>query len=74
MALTNGDLIYYEKISDYILPYLKDRLLSLSRYPDGAFGKHFYHKNWDRKTRICRNCKLYGYEIVNCSVQYRSTW
>jgi hypothetical protein len=24
---------YYEKISEYLLPYLKDRPLSLSRYP-----------------------------------------
>ena len=48
-ALTKKDLIdYYDRISDYILPYLKDRPLSLSRYPDGASGKHFYHKNWDK--------------------------
>ena len=49
--LTKKDLIdYYDKISDYILPHLKDRPLSLSRYPDGIKGKHFYHKNWDQKT------------------------
>ena len=48
--LTKKDLIdYYDKISDYILPYLKDRPLSLSRYPDGIKGEHFYHKNWDQK-------------------------
>ena len=46
--LTKKDLIkYYDKISEYLLPYLKDRPLSLSRYPDGIKGKHFYHKNWD---------------------------
>src|SRR5690242_11422929 len=48
--LTKKDLIdYYDKISKYILPYLKDRPLSLSRYPDGIKGKHFYHKNWDQE-------------------------
>ena len=48
--LTKKDLIdYYDKVSEYILPYLKDRPLSLSRYPDGIKGKHFYHKNWDQK-------------------------
>lgn len=47
-ALRKGDLIdYYERVSNYILPHLKDRPLSLSRYPDGIEGKHFYHKNWD---------------------------
>ena len=46
--LTKKDLIkYYDKISEYLLPYLKDRPLSLSRYPDGTKGKHFYHRNWD---------------------------
>lgn len=49
--LTKKDLIdYYDKISDYILPHLKGRPLSLSRYPDGIKGNHFYHKNWDQKT------------------------
>jgi bifunctional non-homologous end joining protein LigD len=42
-------LAYYDKISAHILPYLKDRPISLSRYPDGVKGKHFYHKHWDQK-------------------------
>jgi bifunctional non-homologous end joining protein LigD len=40
---------YYDKISSYILPHLKNRPLSLNRYPDGITGKHFYHKNWDQE-------------------------
>lgn len=49
-AITKRDLIdYYDSISEYILPHLKDRPLSLSRYPDGILGKHFYHKNWDNE-------------------------
>ena len=40
--LTKKDLIeYYSEISEYLLPYLKDRPLSLSRYPDGIKGKSF---------------------------------
>jgi bifunctional non-homologous end joining protein LigD len=47
--LTKKDLIeYYNKIGGYILPHLKDRPLSLSRYPDGIKGKSFYHKNWNQ--------------------------
>lgn len=50
--LTKKDLIeYYDKISRYILPYLKDRPLSLSRYPDGIKGKSFYHKNWNQQNK-----------------------
>jgi bifunctional non-homologous end joining protein LigD len=69
-VLTKGDLIdYYDKINEYILPYLKDRPLSLSRYPDGALGKHFYHKNWDKpKPEYVETVKVYsesGGGIVN---------
>ncbi|MDQ3837263.1 MAG: ATP-dependent DNA ligase, partial [Thermoproteota archaeon] len=49
--LTKRDLIeYYDKISKYILPHLRDRPLSLKRYPDGILGKSFYHKNWVQDT------------------------
>jgi bifunctional non-homologous end joining protein LigD len=45
--LTKRDLIeYYDKVSKYILPHLRNRPLSLKRYPDGITGKSFYHKNW----------------------------
>jgi bifunctional non-homologous end joining protein LigD len=61
-ALTKEDLIdYYNKISDYILPHLKDRPISLSRYPDGINGKHFYHKNWDKeKPNYVESVKIYS--------------
>ena len=48
--LTKGNLIeYYENVSKYILPHLRNRPLSLKRYPDGIMGKTFYHKNWIHK-------------------------
>src|SRR5919107_1915482 len=61
--LTKKDLInYYDSISSYILPYLKDRPLSLSRYPDGIKGKSFYHKNWDQenKPEFVQTAKIYS--------------
>jgi bifunctional non-homologous end joining protein LigD len=60
--LTKKDLIeYYYNISEYLLPYLKDRPLSLSRYPDGIKGKHFYHKNWDKeKPDFAQTLKVYS--------------
>jgi len=43
---TKGDLLgYYERIWPWISPYLRDRPLVLTRYPDGIEGKHFYQQN-----------------------------
>jgi bifunctional non-homologous end joining protein LigD len=36
---------YYYQISEFILPYLKDRPMSLNRYPGGIHAKSFYQKN-----------------------------
>ncbi|HUQ50613.1 MAG TPA: non-homologous end-joining DNA ligase, partial [Gammaproteobacteria bacterium] len=43
---TKGDLIaYYEGIAEWLLPYLKDRPVVLTRYPDGIDGKSFFQKD-----------------------------
>jgi len=57
---TKGDLIeYYRAISPWLLPYLKDRPVVLTRYPDGIAGKSFFQKDapgfipeWIRTERI----------------------
>jgi len=57
---TKGDLIaYYEAVAPFLLPYLKDRPLVLTRYPDGISGKSFFQKDapefvpaWVRTERI----------------------
>ncbi len=47
---TKGDLIqYYQNISKYILPYLKNRPQSLNRHPNGIKGLSFYHKDMEVK-------------------------
>jgi len=59
-AYTKGDLIeYYRAISPWLLPYLKDRPVVLTRYPDGITGKSFFQKDapgfvpdWIRTERI----------------------
>jgi bifunctional non-homologous end joining protein LigD len=44
--LTKLDLIrYYERISQWMLPYLADRPIVLTRYPDGIHGKSFYQRD-----------------------------
>ncbi|MDX1640243.1 MAG: non-homologous end-joining DNA ligase [Balneolaceae bacterium] len=43
--ITKGNLIdYYEKIADSFIPFLKDRPLSLNRFPDGITEEGFYQK------------------------------
>jgi bifunctional non-homologous end joining protein LigD len=43
---TKGDLIeYYRAISPWMLPYLADRPLVLTRFPDGINGKSFFQKD-----------------------------
>ncbi len=43
---TKGDLIrYYDQIVDVLLPYLKDRPLSLHRFPNGIEAESFFQKN-----------------------------
>ncbi|MGA7870577.1 MAG: DNA ligase D [Candidatus Binatus sp.] len=57
---TKGDLVaYYRAISKWMLPYLKDRPVMLTRFPDGIEGKMFYQKDapafvprWIRTERI----------------------
>jgi bifunctional non-homologous end joining protein LigD len=43
--VTKGDLIaYYRGVADAIVPHLRDRPITLVRYPDGINGKHFFQK------------------------------
>jgi len=43
---TKGDLIdYYRSVARWLLPYLEDRPVVLTRYPDGIAGKSFFQKD-----------------------------
>jgi len=43
---TKLDLVnYYRTVSPWLLPYLRDRPLVLTRYPDGIEGKSFFQKH-----------------------------
>ncbi len=44
--LTKGDMItYYEMVSPWLLPWLADRPLVMTRFPDGITGKSFFQKD-----------------------------
>jgi bifunctional non-homologous end joining protein LigD len=57
---TKGDLLeYYRAIAPWFLPYLRDRPLVLTRFPDGIAGKSFFQKDapewtpaWIRTARV----------------------
>lgn len=43
---TKGDLVeYYRGITPWLLPYLEDRPLVMTRFPDGIHGKSFFQKD-----------------------------
>ncbi len=45
-GFTKGDLIaYYARIAPAVLPHLRDRPLTLKRYPNGVDQPYFYEKN-----------------------------
>ena len=44
--VTKRDMFnYYYQVAEYILPYLKDRPMSLNRFPNGIHGPSFYQKD-----------------------------
>src|ERR671928_1551340 len=46
VGFTKGQVIdYYIKIAPVLLPHLKDRPLTMKRYPNGVEGEFFYEKN-----------------------------
>lgn len=62
VGFTKAQVIdYYIKAAKFILPHLKDRPLTLKRYPDGVTGQHFYEKDapshtpeWVRLAKVPR--------------------
>lgn len=44
-GLTKGDLFaYYRAVAPFLLPYLADRPMMMTRFPDGIRGKSFFQK------------------------------
>lgn len=75
-GLTKGDMIaYYDAVSPWLLPWLADRPLVMTRYPDGIEGKSFYQKDapgfvpdWLRIEKMYSDSteREIGYLIVDC--------
>jgi bifunctional non-homologous end joining protein LigD len=49
VGFTKGQMIeYYTRVAPALLPHLRDRPLTLKRYPEGVDGEMFYEKNCPR--------------------------
>ena len=46
-VLKRDMIAYYVRMGAVILPHLRDRPLTLTRYPDGIDGGSFYQKHWE---------------------------
>ena len=62
-GITKGELIdYYAAIAKVMMPYCKDRPISMQRFPDGIYSDGFYQKNmsdyfpdWIKTVAIARH-------------------
>lgn len=73
--ISKGDVVdYYQSVSDYILPHLKNRPLSLNRFPSGIDHSGFYQKDagdsfpdWIKTTKVHSEStdKYIDYAICN---------
>jgi bifunctional non-homologous end joining protein LigD len=60
VGFTKGQVIdYYTRVAPVLLPHLRDRPLTMKRYPDGVEGQFFYEKRipshapeWIRRERV----------------------
>jgi bifunctional non-homologous end joining protein LigD len=49
-SLTKRDLLtYFARVSPYLLPQMRDRPITLTRYPNGIHDSHFYQKHFEAK-------------------------
>jgi len=73
-GLTKGDLVeYYRAVAPVLLPYLADRPVVLTRYPDGIEGKSFFQVNapgftpdWVRTERFFNEEEQHETDVFVC--------
>jgi bifunctional non-homologous end joining protein LigD len=59
-GVTKEDLAdYYERVAEWMIPHIRDRPISMQRFPDGLGGKGFFQKNvpdyfpaWMRRVEV----------------------
>ena len=71
-GITKGEMVdYYHKIAEVMLPHLRDRPVSLQRFPDGIGEEGFFQKNtpdyfpdWIRYVRLSKEGGSINYPVV----------
>ena len=59
-AVTKRDLLrYLAQVSPWLLPHMRDRPVTLTRYPDGVGGNSFYQKHYDRPPAFVETAEVY---------------
>lgn len=74
-GITKGEVIeYYQSVASYILPYLKNRPLSLNRFPNGIEEQGFYQKDagdnmpdWIKTTKVYSESNDKYIDYVYCN-------
>ncbi|SJN47548.1 DNA ligase D [Sphingobacterium sp. JB170] len=74
--IKKGDMLaYYETVATHILPYLKDKPISMNRFPNGINGQSFFQKDvapdqlpsWIKTTKVHSESgnKMIDYMLCN---------
>lgn len=74
-GFTKGDMVkYYIEVARWMLPHLKNRPVTLIRFPDGLSGERFYEKNvpkfapdWIKTRKVARRSQpgAVNYILIN---------
>jgi bifunctional non-homologous end joining protein LigD len=73
VGFTKADVIdYYVRIAPFMLPHLKDRPITLKRYPDGVNAEYFYEKqcpihrpSWLTTAAVDSSTKTINFCVIN---------
>jgi len=74
-GLTKADLAdYYERVAERMLPYVRDRPVSMHRFPDGVDAEGFFHKDvpdhfpdWIKRVRVRKQDGSLTHAVVSDS-------
>ncbi|KAA0129185.1 DNA ligase D [Chryseobacterium sp. SN22] len=74
-GITKGEVMeYYQSVADYILPHLKNRPLSLNRFPNGIEEQNFYQKeagdnipDWIKTTQVYSESNDKDIDYIYCN-------
>ncbi|MCC3358679.1 DNA ligase D [Bacillus sp. REN16] len=75
-SITKLEYIHYlVEVSPFMLPFLKDRLLTVIRYPHGMYGEKFYQKNCpEYAPDFIQTSLSEGIEYIVCNDLETLTW